>query len=76
MSIIRFIPAFNGIATSLSNMKIYKVSVKAIYDFYKIENNSNTAFAGANKHIGNIKTNNLIDIENLSLLIKTKYNSN
>ena len=72
VSIIRFIPAFNGIATSLSNMKIYKVSVKAIYEDFlqNRENNSNTAFAGANKHIGNIKTNNLIDIENLSFTYK------
>ena len=49
-----------------------KVSVKAIYEDFlqNRENNSNTAFAGANKHIGNIKTNNLIDIENLSFTYK------
>ena len=72
VSIIRFIPAFNGIATSLSNMKIYKVSVKAIYEdlLQNRENSSNTAFAGANKNISNVKTNNLIDVENLSFTYK------
>jgi len=74
VSIIRFIPAFNGIATSLSNMKIYKVSVKAIYEdlLQSRENNLKIKSADSSKDLSNVnlKTNNLIDIENLSFTYK------
>ena len=32
VSVVRFIPAFNGVATSINALKIYKVSVQAIYE--------------------------------------------
>ena len=35
VSFVRFIPAFNGLTTALSQMRINKVCVEAVYSYFK-----------------------------------------
>ena len=72
ISVVRFIPAFNGVATSINALKIYKVSVQAIYDDLLLEK-----FVNENDKISNIEINrskgknkNIIQINEVSFSYK------
>jgi ABC-type multidrug transport system fused ATPase/permease subunit len=72
ISVVRFIPAFNGVATSINALKIYKVSVQAIYDDLLLKE-----FVNENDRISNIEINNsneknkkIIEINDVSFSYK------
>ena len=72
VSIVRFIPAFNGVATSINALKIYKVSVQAIYEDLLLEKfiNENDKLPPSEKNIFKDKPKNIIEINDVSFSYK------
>ncbi len=72
VSIVRFIPAFNGVATSINALKIYKVSVQAIYEDLLQEKfiNENDKLPPSEKNIFKNKPKNIIEINDVSFSYK------
>ena len=72
VSIVRFIPAFNGVATSINALKIYKVSVQAIYEDLLQEKfiNENDKLPPSEKNIFKDKPKNIIEINDVSFSYK------
>ena len=72
VSVVRFIPAFNGVATSINALKIYKVSVQAIYEDLLLEKfiNENDKLPPNEKNIFKDKPKNIIEINDVSFSYK------
>ncbi len=73
VSVVRFIPAFNGVATSINALKIYKVSVQAIYVDLLQDQFVNENDKMLNKEIINDKgiNKNIIEINDVSFSYKS-----
>ena len=72
VSVVRFIPAFNGVATSINALKIYKVSVQAIYEDLLLEKfiNENDKLPSSEKNIFKDKPKSIIEINDVSFSYK------
>ena len=72
VSVVRFIPAFSGVATSINNLKIYKVSVQAIYEDLLLKKfiNENDKLPSSEKNIFKDKPKNIIEIKDVSFSYK------